>query len=74
MRFRTDSIRRTVRTLYQGLVALMVAVPVVMVAWPTDFPTPALLVTFVAWLTIVTRIHNALEDAGLIPDWLNVER
>lgn len=65
-----EGTRRTVRTIYQIVVALVFAVPVILVALPTDVSTSAVVVAFAAWVAIITKVINTLEDAGLIPAWL----
>jgi hypothetical protein len=67
----SDSTRRSIRTLYQGLIALVIAVPSLAAILPT--PTPriaAIVATTVALAAVVVKVVNVLEDAGLIPAWL----
>lgn len=70
----SDSTRRTLRTAYQVLIAILTFVPVVLGLLPPDMATSSVIIVFGAWVAFVTRVHTALEDAGLIPDWLNVRR
>lgn len=69
-----DATRRTLRTAYQVVVAVITFVPVILPLLPIELSTNEAILTFGVWVAIVTRTHNALEDAGLIPDWLNVKR
>lgn len=69
----TPSTKRALRTGYQLLVALITAVPVIVLVLPGELATEAVVVAFAAWVAVVTKAHNALEDAGLIPAWLKDE-
>jgi len=73
-----DSTRRSLRTLYQGIVALLTIVPVLLsIVLPllppgTDLTVKvgAIAASVLAGLAVVTKVINALEDRGLIPAWL----
>lgn len=65
-----DSTKRSLRTGYQALVALVTAAPVIVLALPGDVQTIPVVVAFGIWVGVVTRIITALEDAGIIPAWL----
>lgn len=64
-----DSMKRWFRTGYQIVVALTVAVPVIVLAVP-EVSASAAVVAFAAWVAVVARVINGLEDAGVIPAWL----
>lgn len=77
----SDSTRRTLRTLYQNLVAAAIAIPViaaiVLPALTGLIPDADLVAkiaagaaTLVAVAVAVTKVVNSLEDAGYIPAWL----
>ena len=69
----TDSTRRVVRTVYQILVALVVAIPVIIGVLPPDMAASTYVIAFAAWTAVVARVMNTLEDAGLLPRWLKDE-
>lgn len=63
-----DSTRRALRVFLHGLVAVVIAVPVMAAALPT--PTGRIgevAASVVALCVVVAKVVNALEDAGLIP-------
>lgn len=63
-----DSTRRALRTLAHGVIAGLIAVPVMAAALPTpDGRIGAIVATVVAICAAVTKVVNALEDAGAIP-------
>lgn len=77
----SDSTRRTLRTLYQNIVAATIAIPViaaiVLPALTGLIPDADLVAkiaagaaTLVAVAVAVTKVVNSLEDAGYIPAWL----
>lgn len=65
-----ESTKRTLRTIAQILVALVVAIPVIVFALPADIQAEPVVVATLAWVAIVTKVMTALEDAGMIPAWL----
>lgn len=65
-----ESTKRTLRTIAQMLVALIVAVPVIVFALPADVQAEPVVVGVLAWVALVTKVLTALEDAGMIPAWL----
>ncbi|MGH3478399.1 MAG: hypothetical protein ACRDQD_16365 [Nocardioidaceae bacterium] len=65
-----ESTKRTLRTILQMIVALIVAVPVIVFALPADVQAEPVVVATLAWVAIVTKVMTALEDAGRIPAWL----
>lgn len=69
----SDSTRRVIRTVYQILVALIVAIPVILGVLPPDMAASTAVIAFAAWTALVARVMNALEDAGLLPRWLKDE-
>jgi hypothetical protein len=67
----SDSTRRSLRTLYQGLLSLLVAVPLISLYVPTGASRLAVIAaSVVAAAAVITKIINALEDKGLIPAFL----
>lgn len=68
-----ESTKRTLRTIEQIVVALIVAVPVIVFALPANIQAEPVVVGTLAWVAIVTKVMTALEDAGLIPAWLRDE-
>lgn len=73
-----DSTRRSLRTLYQGVLASFTVVPVLcgalLSALPSDSSFSAKIgvvaAAFVAGQAVVTKLVNDLEERGLIPAWL----
>lgn len=66
-----DSTRRSLRTFYQGLLAAIVAIPTMVAFLPTSTANVTKIVAaVVAAVTVVSKVINALEEAGLIPAWL----
>lgn len=70
----TDSTRRALRTGYQTLIAALAAIGVLASFIPqiqATFPEiAALAVTVAGGAVAVSKVINALEDAGVIPAWL----
>lgn len=80
----SDSTRRTLRTLYQNIIAAAIAIPViaaiVLPALTGLIPDADLVAkitagaaTLVAVAIAVTKVVNSLEDAGYIPAWLKAD-
>ena len=69
----TDSTRRVLRTGYQIVVSLVLAVPLILLALPAEVQAAPLAVAVGVWIGVVARAINSLEDAGLIPAWLKSE-
>lgn len=65
-----ESTKRTIRTVAQMLVSLLVAIPVIVFALPADVQAEPVVLAVLAWVAVVTKVWNALEDAGVIPAWL----
>lgn len=65
--------KRTIRTAYQGLVALFTVVPIFIALLPADAPLAVQLASVIVAVTGVTKLINKLEDAGVIPAWLKDE-
>lgn len=65
--------KRALRTLYQGVLALITLVPALVVALPEGSPLAVKLGAVVAAVAAVSGVLNKLEDAGLIPAWLKDE-
>ena len=65
----TDSTRRALRTVYHGVLAACVVLPIFATAL-AGFPIAAQLTLALAVLGAVSKAVNALEDAGLLPPWL----
>lgn len=61
-----DSTRRTLRTAYQSLLALIAIVPLLL----SDLGVTEQAASVVVAVTLATKVVNALEDAGVIPAWL----
>ena len=73
MRVRKDGNRRTLRTAYATVVALLTAAPVIVGMVPIDLlgdNQEAQLIAFSAWLVFVNKAITKLEDFGVIPAWL----
>lgn len=74
----TDSTRRALRTAYQTIVALLSTIPILLgmasELLPADSPlgakVAAAAVSILAGIAVVTKVLNALEDAGILPAWL----
>jgi hypothetical protein len=66
----SESTRRSLRTLYQGFIGVITAVPLILAILPDDASTSAVVVGFAVWVAVIAKAINALEDAGLIPAWL----
>ena len=69
----SESTKRTVRTLYQGIIALVTTVPAIIAVLPDGLPFEAQLASVVAGIAVVTKVLNVLEDKGLIPAWLRTD-
>lgn len=67
------STKRVIRTLYQVVVAIVTAAPIVLAALPSEVSAIPLIVGFGAWVAVVARLINTLEDVGIIPAWLKDE-
>ncbi len=73
-----DSTRRALRTVYQGLLSLLLVIPIVVLILQDSIPdtgerwgiVSSVLGGTVAVVGVVTKIVNALEAARLIPPWL----
>lgn len=65
-----ESTKRTLRTIAQMLVSLLVAIPVIVFALPADVQAEPVVAGVLAWVVIVTKVLTTLEDAGVIPAWL----
>lgn len=67
----TDSTRRALRTAYQAVLAFVVAAPLVVAAVSAGAPDlAATLGSYLVAIAAVSKVLNALEDAGVIPAWL----
>lgn len=66
----SDSTKRSLRTAYKAIVAILTVVPIAIAALPVDLSTTQLVVLVAASIAAVDRAINALEDAGLVPAWL----
>lgn len=72
----SDSTRRALRSGYQALIAALTIIPLVAVVIQNNLPTdsaPAIagyVTAIVGGVAVVSKIVNALEDAGVIPSWL----
>ena len=62
----SESNRRTIRTVAQIVAALIVAIPVIVLALPADVQATPVVVGVGVWVGIVTKVWTALEDAGVI--------
>lgn len=69
-----DSTKRTLRTAYQWGASLLLVVPAVIGIVQANLPlgetVTSVLATVMGVVLTVTKIHNALEEKGLIPAWL----
>lgn len=66
-----DSTKRSIRTLFQGLIGLLAAVPLLATFLPTsDTRLVTIGVSVVAAAAVVSKIVNALEENNLLPSWL----
>lgn len=72
----SDSTRRALRTAYQAIIAAVTTIPVILALLTQVLPADsaaslaAYVVAITAGVAAVSKILNALEDAGLIPAWL----
>jgi hypothetical protein len=66
----SESNRRTIRTVAQIVAALIVAIPVIILALPSDVQAAPVVVAVGVWVGVVTKAWTALEDAGVIPAFL----
>lgn len=73
----SDSTRRSLRTAYQAILALVTVIPLLIAGLSAIAPEGSdLAIAFAAivgGLAVVTKVLNALEDAGLIPAWLKAK-
>lgn len=67
------STKRTIRTIYQNVIAIATFVPVAAAMLPDELSSSTLLATYAVWLTAVVKIINAAEDTGLLPAWLKTD-
>jgi hypothetical protein len=69
-----DSTKRAIRTGLHVLIAAAIAVPSLLALLPgslgTDPRVVAVAAGVVAVSVIVSKVYNALEEAGLLPGWL----
>jgi hypothetical protein len=70
-----DSTKRALRTMFHGVVALIGAVPtIIVIAHLTHLDAQqevaTALTSLVVWSGVASKVLNQLEDAGLIPAWL----
>lgn len=65
----SPSTKRSIRTLYQGAIALLTVVPAFVALLPSDSPLAVQLSAVVVGIAAVSKVINKLEDAGLIPAW-----
>jgi hypothetical protein len=68
--FLSPSTKRALRTIYQGVVALVTVVPLVVAVLPSDSPLAVQLASVVAAVGVVSKVINVLEDNGYLPAWL----
>lgn len=61
--------KRALRTGYQALIGVVTFIPIALEAFP-GISTTATALTLSAWIVVITKSMNALEDAGVIPSWL----
>lgn len=66
----SSSTRRSLRTLFQSVLAMITAVPGFLALLPSGTPLAVKAATIVAALAVVSKVVNLLEDDGLIPAWL----
>lgn len=64
--------KRAARTGYQALIGVLTFVPIALEAFP-GISTTAAAITLSAWIVVISKSINALEDAGVIPAWLKDE-
>lgn len=69
----SESTKRVLRTGYQIVAALVVAVPLILLGLPEDVAAAPVAVAVGVWIAAVAKIINSLEDAGVIPAWLKDE-
>jgi hypothetical protein len=66
-----ESTKKFFRTLYQGILALIVVVPTLVALLPTSAGRIATIGAAVAGaVAVAAKVVNALEDKGAIPAWL----
>lgn len=66
----SPSTKRALRTVYQGVVALVTLVPLVVAVLPSDSPLAVQLAAAVGAVAVVSKVINVLEDNGFLPAWL----
>lgn len=66
----SPSTKRALRTAYQGVVALVTIVPLVIAVLPGDSPLAVQLAVVVGAVGVVSKVMNVLEDSGYLPAWL----
>lgn len=66
----SDAARRSLRTLYHAVLALITLVPAGLALLPSGSPLAAKGAVIAGSVAAVAAIINKLEDAGLIPSWL----
>ena len=66
----TDSTRRVLRTIYQIVIGLITAVPLILLALPSDVQAAPVAIAVGVWIGVVAKIVNSLEDAFPRFAWL----
>lgn len=69
----STSAKRSLRTLFQALLAMLTLVPMLLAALPDGSPLAVKFGGIAAAVAAVTAAVNKAEDAGLIPAWLKDE-
>ena len=69
----TDSTRRVLRTIYQIVIGLITAVPLILLALPAAVQAAPVAVAVGVWIGVVAKIVNSLEDAFPRIAWLKGE-
>lgn len=66
----SESTKRVLRTGYQIAVALVTAVPLILLTLPEDVAAAPVAVGVGVWIGVVAKVINSLEDAEILPAWL----
>ena len=67
------SAKRSIRTLYQAILAMITIVPALLAVLPDGSPAAVKLGGIAAAVAAASAAVNKAEDAGLIPAWLKDE-
>lgn len=69
----SNSTKKAIRTLAQGLLAFALVIPVLVPALDLQGDMEAVGLLLVGAAAAITKGWNALEDAGVLPEWLKLD-